>query len=286
MGWSEVKFDQSGTRDYAMKGRAGRFFKAWGTTVNALLNDPTSILDDVNGPLPGYNTPHPVFPNLLLDSWDARLDGVVVSATALYSNDRTFAGPRKLDILEPYFRSWSVGNYTQTIRIPYLERGLIDVKGSGDFIDPKPVWNPIYDPIEHAFGRRVYRTNAQQVSNEQIESLWKQKGNLHMLFGRWHRYDGGTATQQDKTQGWSVEHVWTFDPGTPIYARDGVGDAETFLPVPHTWLNFGPDSFVRPPYSNLAYIPNTDGYPLVGVFYAKRANPFVPDGWLTLPGVP
>jgi hypothetical protein len=297
MAWKEWKDTQGGQMDYTRKGRVQRVFKVYnGVSAAIILATPELVQDDNGNPLPAYNTIHPNFPDsgIRLEQYQVdSSDGTLLTVTALYSNDRRWKLPNVLNVLEPTFKSKGASYETRTIEIPYGKKVLFDASDG----PPKEMWRLQTKPVIHRFMRFTYRCNTTNYDGNAQEAIRSRIGDLHK-FGfdgappRYYQFSGCDATQQDHSDGWTLEYEWTRDPGTPYFA---IGSPDYYAPPgrdPGGGVN--PDApwfegvqWARPPFTELGFYPTQNpgnGIPEI-IFPLITPHAMDEDGYLSLPGV-
>ncbi len=290
--------------DYTRKGRVQRVFKVYnGVSAAQIISAPETV--DNGDPLniqylPGYNTIHPDFPDtgIRLEQYQVdSSDGVLLTVTALYSNDRRWKLPNVLNVLEPTFKSKGASYETRTIEIPYGQIALLDA--SNGALPPREIWKLKTKPVIHRFMRFTYRCNTTNYDGNAQEAIRSRIGDLHK-FGfdnapaRYYQFSGCDATQQDHSDGWTLEYEWTRDPGTPYFDIAG-GKWDDFWPPPGRDPGGGvnPDApwfegvqWARPPFTELGFhvITNINGQ-AEPIFPLITPHAFDELGWKSLPGV-
>lgn len=296
MAWKEWKDTQGGQMDYTRKGRVQRVFKVYnGVSAALIMSTPELVQDDNGNPLPAYNTIHPDFPDtgIRLEQYQVdSSDGVLLTVTALYSNDRRWKLPNVLNVLEPTFKSKGASYETRTIEIPYGKKVLFDAAKGGQ---PVPMWKLQTKPVIHRFMRFTYRCNTTNYDGNAQEAIRSRIGDLHK-FGfdnapaRYYQFSGCDATQQDHSDGWTLEYEWTRDPGTPFFAIGG--DPSLYYAPPGRDPGGGtnPDApyfegvqWARPPFTELGFYPMSDNQTVIFPLITPHAMD--ESGWLSLPGI-
>lgn len=286
-----------------------------------VIQNPENFVDTSDRRLPAIGTPHPENPSLLLDVYDARCDGAVTIARALYSVDAQFAlppvDPSDTDTIVGYQSSFE----QVTVRIPYAQRTPIVVPVVGPpGADGLPAlsrtygWVPKFRQISEWRFTQTWTVLILPNQRDQANAaIWSQQDKLHKINGVWVRYRGTglTETTVNGRELLQLKHSWTRDGGTlfPTTTAPRPGGptfgSKFFLQLwPITLLEptappFTTPGWLRPPFQSVTFTePDTilatptdptaipDAHLVLDFSIGNRkvGSTYNGDGWKDLPG--